>query len=54
MSVRSGDRVLITPSAIPYEEMKPEQIASMPIEGDYGAMKASCCPPANGACISTS
>ncbi len=37
ISVRFGDRMLITPSAIPYDAMKPEMIAAMPIEGDYGA-----------------
>jgi L-fuculose-phosphate aldolase len=29
--------MLITPSATPYEAMKPEMIASMPIEGEYGS-----------------
>jgi L-fuculose-phosphate aldolase len=28
--------MLITPSATPYDSMKPEMIASMPIEDDYG------------------
>ncbi|MEX6506805.1 class II aldolase/adducin family protein [Jiella sp. M17.18] len=37
ISARSGDRMLITPSATPYDTMTPEMIASMPIEGDYGA-----------------
>ncbi len=37
LSVRHGDRMLITPSAIPYESMRPEMIASMPIEGEYGS-----------------
>ncbi len=36
ISVRFEDRMLITPSAIPYEELKPEMIASMPLEGAYG------------------
>jgi L-fuculose-phosphate aldolase len=34
ISVRFGDRMLITPSAIPYAEMAPDMIVSMPIEGD--------------------
>ncbi len=34
ISVRFGDRMLITPSAIPYAEMTPEMIVSMPIGGD--------------------
>ena len=37
ISVRFGERMLITPTSIPYEEMEPEMIASMPIEGEYGA-----------------
>lgn len=37
ISARFGDRMLVTPSAIPYNEMEPEAIASMPLEGDYGA-----------------
>ncbi|MDT3381765.1 class II aldolase/adducin family protein [Labrys neptuniae] len=37
ISARCGDRMLITPSAIPYHEMEPEMIAAMPFEGEYGA-----------------
>lgn len=37
ISVRFGDRMLITPTSIPYEEMAPDMIASMPIKGEYGA-----------------
>ena len=37
ISARYGDRMLITPSAIPYDAMEPEMIAAMPIEGEYGA-----------------
>ena len=37
ISVRFGDRMLITPTSIPYTEMTPDMIASMPIEGEYGA-----------------
>jgi L-fuculose-phosphate aldolase len=37
ISARYGDRMLITPSATPYDSMVPEMIASMPLEGDYGA-----------------
>jgi L-fuculose-phosphate aldolase len=35
VSVRSGDRFLITPSGIPYDEMTPEQIAVMDQSGSY-------------------
>ncbi|MEO1541984.1 MAG: class II aldolase/adducin family protein [Pseudomonadota bacterium] len=34
ISARHGDRLLITPSATPYEAMEPEMIASMPLDGD--------------------
>lgn len=37
ISVRFGDRMLITPTSIPYTEMTPEMIASMPVDGEYGA-----------------
>lgn len=36
ISVRFGSTMLITPSAIPYEEMRPEEIAAMPLEGKRG------------------
>jgi len=36
ISARYQDRMLITPSATPYDAMKPQMIASMPIEGEYG------------------
>jgi L-fuculose-phosphate aldolase len=37
ISVRHEGRMLITPSAVPYDAMAPEMIAAMPIEGEYGA-----------------
>jgi L-fuculose-phosphate aldolase len=37
ISVRHGDRMLISPSATPYETMAPEDVAAMPIHGEYGA-----------------
>jgi L-fuculose-phosphate aldolase len=36
ISVREGATMLITPSATPYDRMRPEMIAAMPLEGDYG------------------
>lgn len=39
ISVRFGKKMLITPSAVPYAEMKPGDIAAMPIEGEYGSWK---------------
>jgi L-fuculose-phosphate aldolase len=37
ISVRHGGTMLISPSAVPYEQMSPDQIAAMPIDGDHGA-----------------
>jgi len=37
ISARHGDRLLITPSGIPYDGMEPEMIAALPIEGEYGS-----------------
>ena len=34
VSARFGDRMLISPSATPYERMTPEMVASIPLEGD--------------------
>ncbi len=36
ISARFEDHMLITPSSIPYESLKPESIAAMPIDGEYG------------------
>jgi L-fuculose-phosphate aldolase len=36
ISARFGDRMLITPSATPYDAMEPEMLASMPLEGEPG------------------
>jgi L-fuculose-phosphate aldolase len=36
ISARCGHRMLITPSAVPYDTIKPEMIAAMAIEGSYG------------------
>lgn len=36
ISVRHGDQMLITPSAIKYENTQPEMIAALPLEGGYG------------------
>ena len=37
VSARIGEAMLITPSAIPYEDMQPEMLALMPLGGEYGA-----------------
>jgi L-fuculose-phosphate aldolase len=37
ISVRHGDRMLVTPSAVAYADMTPDMIVSMPIVGDPNA-----------------
>lgn len=37
ISLRAGGKMLITPSAIPYDDITPEMIAAMPIDDNYGA-----------------
>jgi L-fuculose-phosphate aldolase len=37
ISARLGDRMLITPTSVPYETMKPAMLASFEIDGEYGA-----------------
>ena len=37
ISVRASDMMLITPSATPYEKLRPQDIAAMPIDHDYGS-----------------
>ena len=44
ISARYGEEMLITPSAVPYDAMKPEMIASMPLEGEYGAWRGPLMP----------
>ena len=45
ISARYHDQMLITPSAVPYDDMEPEMIAAMPITGDtdewHGPLKPS-------------
>ena len=36
ISARYADRMLITPSGIPYDSLEPESISSMPLDGEYG------------------
>ncbi len=35
ISVRHGNTMLISPSAIPYDALTPYSIAAMPIDGEY-------------------
>jgi L-fuculose-phosphate aldolase len=39
ISARFEDRMLITPSGVPYDELKPKDIAALPLNGKYGAWK---------------
>lgn len=44
ISVRHDSSMLISPSAVPYEAMRPEDIAAMPLEGEYGAWSGKLAP----------
>jgi L-fuculose-phosphate aldolase len=44
ISARSGAVMLMTPSSIPYHEMRPAMIAAMPLNAEYGAFKGPCKP----------
>jgi L-fuculose-phosphate aldolase len=37
LSVRCGDTMLITPTAVPYDLLRPQMIAKMPLYGEYGS-----------------
>lgn len=37
ISIRCGDKMLISPSATPYDAMTPEMVAELPFDGEYGA-----------------
>ncbi len=37
LSVRCGSSMLITPSAVPYDQLTPAMIAKMPLNKDYGS-----------------
>jgi L-fuculose-phosphate aldolase len=39
ISARYGADMLITPSGVPYDELAPEDIAAMPLEGEYGSWR---------------
>jgi len=44
ISVRLGQSLLITPSGVPCELLRPEMIATMPIIGEYGAWNGPLTP----------
>ena len=37
ISARFGEAMLITPASVPYDLMRPEMLAQMPLNGEYGA-----------------
>ena len=37
ISARLGESMLITPSAVPYANMRPDMLARIPLDGEYGA-----------------
>lgn len=40
ISARLGDTMLISPSGVPYEQMEPEDVVAMPLNGEYGSYQA--------------
>ncbi len=44
VSARHGKSMLITPSGVPYEELKPADIVAMPLDGGNGAYKGKLAP----------
>ncbi|HEY1721815.1 MAG TPA: class II aldolase/adducin family protein [Magnetospirillaceae bacterium] len=44
ISLRFGKVMLITPTAMPYEKMKPSDLCRMPIDGDYGSFEGALMP----------
>jgi L-fuculose-phosphate aldolase len=44
ISARAGDRMLITPSGVPYGDLEPEDICALPLEGEYGAWEGRLAP----------
>jgi L-fuculose-phosphate aldolase len=44
ISARAGESMLITPTAIPYETMRPDMLAAMPLKGEYGAWEGPLTP----------
>ena len=40
ISARHGGVMLISPSGVPYDQMDPEDVVAMPLEGEYGSYQA--------------
>lgn len=44
VSMRHGDKMLITPSAVMVDDMTPDMIAAMPFDGEYGQFEGPLAP----------
>jgi len=44
ISLRFGDAMLITPTALPYHKMNPADLCRMPIDGEYGSFEGPLMP----------
>jgi L-fuculose-phosphate aldolase len=44
ISARARDRMLITPTGVPYDDLEPEDICALPLEGEYGAYEGRLAP----------
>ena len=44
VSARLGELMLITPTGVPYDEMAPEDVAAMPLSGEYGSWAGPLAP----------
>src|SRR5687768_10210484 len=40
ISARYGGDMLISPSGVPYDQLEPEDVVAMPLEGEYGSFQA--------------
>ena len=40
ISARRGEVMLISPSGVPYDQLEPEDVVAMPLEGEYGSYRA--------------
>ena len=44
ISMRFGNVMLVTPTALPYDKMKPADLCRMPIDGEYGSWEGALKP----------
>jgi L-fuculose-phosphate aldolase len=48
ISARCEDRMLVTPSGVPYDVLEPKDIAALPLVGEYGAWEGPLKPSTEG------